>query len=183
MSGKTVRKVLCDLCYRIVYSRDALIMPVKIGDQLATLTICLRCVERSLEAPKKYVRKSFKEGGSGPEDLEEVASSISRVRTLLFKPEKAALKHPLSIEEIRSRAIDEILEAMVVIEGLAENAPIEAEKGKADTTKARYYSVLGYLVQVLDGILKSVESNDLDNRLKAVEAFLNELAKATVKKG
>jgi hypothetical protein len=177
------KKLLCDLCHSIIDERSSLTIPVDIGDAETKIVICMECLSRSRRAPTKYIKKSYKDEDSRVESLEDIQSRVGFIRTLIFEPDKSDLKHPFKVEEVRARALEEILVAMAVVEELAKNAPLEAERGKTDTTKARYYSILGYLVQVLDGVLKSVEANDLDNRLKNVEAVLNEFKKAKVKEG
>ncbi|MEM2107604.1 MAG: hypothetical protein QXV46_07325 [Candidatus Bathyarchaeia archaeon] len=183
MPGRVSKKLLCDLCHSIIDERSALNIPVDIGETETRIVVCKECLKRSRRAPSKYIKKSYKEEVSGHEDLKDIQCMVSFVRNLISKPEKSDLKHPINIEEVRSKAVEEILSAMAVVEELAKHAPMEAERNKTDTTKARYYNLLGYLVQVLDGVLKSVEANDLDNRLKTVEALLNDFAKAKVKKG
>lgn len=174
--------LLCEVCGSLVLQELAVKVNVTLGESVSQIVICHNCIRRELEAPEKYIKKQFKGELSQAEALQCISNDLFQIRALLFKPRKFSLKRGQDVEEIRSQAIDKILDAMIIVEGLAKKAPTDTEKGKADTTKARYYHLLGYLVQVLDGILRSAKSGELDVRLKAAEGIINEFKKREDKK-
>ncbi|MBS7622860.1 hypothetical protein KEJ39_04195 [Candidatus Bathyarchaeota archaeon] len=163
--------VECDCCALMVRKEDVIPVNVRLGTNTSRLMICSKCIRREQEAADKYIKKHYREDVDL--DLENVTDEILRLRELLFTTQKVALKR--NAEQIRGQAIDKILDAMLVVEALAKRASVDVEKGKADTTKARYYHLLGYLVQVLDSVLRSAGSGELDARLRAAEAVIREI--------
>lgn len=176
--------IFCDLCGALLKRENTRAISIAHSNgELEHRNVCLNCLRRAREAPTKYVKKEYVKHGVWPGCWMSLIEQISAIKSLLLRPQKLPLKRDQSIEEIRDQSIERILDAMIEVEILAENAPAETERGKADTTRARYYQLLGYLTQVLDGVLKSVESQELENRLRAVEAMLNELEKGEAQKG
>jgi len=181
LSEKTRELVECDCCASMVWKEDAVLVKVKIGESTAQLMICIRCISRELEAPDKYVMKDYKEEDFTT-SIRELRVMIDEVRGLLFMPQKIALKRDQDLDEIRGQAIDKIINAIIEVEKVVKSAKVETEKSKPDASKARYYHLLGYLVQVLDCLLRSTEPSELDSRLKAAEALLDELERSRTRK-
>jgi hypothetical protein len=71
-----------------------------------------------------------------------------------------------SIPEIRADLITKLVNAVNITYSLAEKAPEQVEKGAAGGTKERYYRVLGYLAQVLDGILKNEVASEVSRLIE-----------------
>ena len=192
--------VICDICGNIVLSGTLKVVPVKFGERTERVRVCERCWRRDREAPEKYIRKHFAvsrgekvhrnrtvkisgetiltpptpRGG-----LNQLARDLKAIRKLLFQP-KVPLKG-VRVEEQREKAIDKLVNAIDVAELLAKNAKETSEKGMADTTKARYYHLLGYLVQVLDSVLRSVTLDEIQQHVKETDKEIVELRRAVAK--
>jgi len=108
--------------------------------------------------------------------LGQLANDMKTVRNLLLQP-MIPLKG-VSVEEQREKAIAKLVKAIEVTERLASKAKTTSEKGTADTTKARYYHLLGYLVQVLDGVLRSVSLDEIKRHVEETDKELAELKRA-----
>jgi len=108
--------------------------------------------------------------------LGQLANDMKTVRNLLLQP-MIPLKG-LSVEEQREKAIAKLVKAIEVTEQLASRAKTTSERGMADTTKARYYHLLGYLVQVLDGVLRSVSLDEIKRHVEETDKELAELKRA-----
>jgi len=120
--------------------------------------------------------KPFPQGGRGREVLDQLAKDLKAIRNLLLQP-MVPLKGA-SVEEQREKAIAKLVKAIEVTEQLASKAKTTSEKGTADTTKARYYHLLGYLVQVLDGVLRSVSLEEIKRHVEETDKELAELKRA-----
>ena len=195
---------LCDICGNIMPSKKVHGTQIEIGGKIEKINICEKCKRRDREAPGKYIRKHFaasrgvkvtrdkilktaetiekiSQRGVGVGGvLERLAKELRAVRKLLFLP-KFPLKG-VSVEERREEAIAKLVKAIDVVENLAKRAKTTSEKSKADTTKARYYHLLGYLVQVLDSILRSVTLDEIkqhvDETDKEIVKLKREVAEA-----
>jgi hypothetical protein len=78
-----------------------------------------------------------------------------------------------NVPKVRDEAIEVLLDAMREINQLAKKASPDSGKGAGGTSaKGRWYQVLGYVVQVMDGVCKNVEISELNERLKRVEEAL-----------
>jgi len=191
---------LCDICGNIVVSGKAHVIRIKLGERIERVHICERCKRRDREAPEKYIRKHFtdprgvkvlrdkivKSSGEGiltpptPRGgLNQLARELKAIRKLLFEP-KVPLKGE-SVEERREKAITKLVTAIEVAEELAKKAKATSEKGMADTTKARYYHLLGYLVQVLDSVLRSVSLDEIKQHVDETDKEIVELKRAVAK--
>jgi len=194
---------LCDICGNIVLSGTVKIVQVKFGERTERVHICAKCERRDREAPEKYIRKHFEvsrgvkvlrdrivkgyetiaaaseRGGRVGGVLDGLARELKAVRRLLFLP-KVPLKG-VSVEERREKAIGKLVSAIDVTEELAKNAKATSEQSKADTSKARYYQLLGYLVQVLDSILRSGTLDEIQQHVKETDKEIVELKRAVAK--
>ena len=70
---------------------------------------------------------------------------FKNIRKPLLQPYKGPPKG-VGVDERREISITKLVKAIDVAEQLASEAKMTSEKGMADTTKARYYHLLAYLV-------------------------------------
>jgi len=192
---------LCDICRNIVLPGTVKIVPVKFGERIERVHICERCERRDREAPEKYIRKHFAHprGVKVLRDkivktseivlatphrvwgtLDQIARELKNIRKPLLQSYKVPLKG-VGVDEQREKAITKLVKAIDVAEQLASEAKMTSEKGMADTTKARYYHLLAYLVQVLDGLLRSVTLDEMKRRVEETEKEIVELKRAVAK--
>jgi hypothetical protein len=91
-------------------------------------------------------------------------------------PTKRALaaEKVANVPQIRDDLINTLTHAIAETNSIANKADVTAEKGAGGMpSKARWYQLLGYLVQVLDGVCKNVELSEINERLAKVESELN----------
>jgi len=186
---------LCDICGNIVSARKIKVAPVKFGDKIVRVNICEKCERRDREAPEKYIRKHFTDprgakilrdkivktseaGYISPRGgtLDGLARELRAVRKLLFLP-KVPLKG-VKVEEQREEAIAKLVNAIDVVEDLAKAAKTKTEERKPDASKARYYQLLGYLVQVLDGVLRNVSLGEIKQHMDETDKEIVKLKRA-----
>ena len=75
-----------------------------------------------------------------------------------------------SVPKIREDMVDTLVSAIEETKTLAKQGSAEAGKGMGGMPpKARWYQLLGYLAQVLDGVCKNVELSEINERLMRVE--------------
>jgi len=111
--------------------------------------------------------------------LDGLSKELKAVRKLLFQP-KVPLKG-VSVEERREEAIAKLVRAIDIVEELAKKAKATTEERKPDTSKARYYHLLGYLVQVLDSVLRSVTLDEIKRHVDETDKEIVELKRAVAK--
>ena len=189
---------LCDICGNIVSTRKIKIVPVKFGERTERVHICAKCERRDRKAPEKYIRKHFEvsrgskiirdkimktsETGYIPPlggVLDGLAKELKAIGKLLFQP-KVPLKGE-KVEERREKAIAKLVRSIDIVEKLAEKAKATSEERKADTSKARYYHLLGYLVQVLDSVLRSVSLDEIKQHVEETDKEIVKLKRAVAK--
>jgi hypothetical protein len=82
------------------------------------------------------------------------------------------------VPRIRDDMIDTLIKAITEANMIAKLSLDSADKGTGGVPpKARWYQLVGYLVQVLDGVCKNVELSEINERLLKVEKALG-VAKA-----
>ena len=82
------------------------------------------------------------------------------------------------VPRIRDDMIDTLIKAITEANMIAKLSLDSADKGTGGVPpKARWYQLVGYLVQVLDGVCKNVELSEINERLLKVEKTLG-VAKA-----
>jgi len=82
------------------------------------------------------------------------------------------------VPRIRDDMIDTLIKAITEANMIAKLSLDSADKGTGGVPpKARWYQLVGYLVQVLDGVCKNVELSEINERLLKVEKMLG-VAKA-----
>jgi hypothetical protein len=97
-----------------------------------------------------------------------LADYVSLARDLLFTVRVAA-----DVPKIRDDLIDTLVQAIHETNKLANESSPTGEKGSGGVPpKARWYQLLGYLTQVLDGVCKNVELSEINERLLRVEKEL-----------
>jgi len=189
---------ICDICGDIVLSGTIKVVSVKFGERIERVHICEKCERRDQEAPEKYIRKHFTDprgakiirdkivktseaGYISPRGgtLDGLARELRAVRKLLFLP-KVPLKG-VKVEEQREEAIGKLVNAIDVVEDLAKKAKTKTEERRPDSSKARYYQLLGYLVQVLDGVLRNVSLGEIKQHMDETDKEIVKLKRAVAK--
>jgi hypothetical protein len=76
----------------------------------------------------------------------------------------------VSVPKIRGDVVDTLVAAIEDAQALAKESSAEAGRGMGGMPpKARWYQLVGYLAQVLDGVCKNVELSEINERLMRVE--------------
>lgn len=89
-----------------------------------------------------------------------------------FKRPLAAQKFA-NVPKVRDDLIDTLTHAIDEANKLGKQGAVMAEKGAGGMPeKARWYQLLGYLAQVLDGVCRNVELSEINERLAKVEGQL-----------
>jgi hypothetical protein len=71
------------------------------------------------------------------------------------------------VPKAREDAIETLVDAMHEINALAKMAPPDPVKGSGGTSpRERWYRVMAYIIQVMDGVCKNVEISELNERLR-----------------
>lgn len=77
---------------------------------------------------------------------------------------------PKSSEELREKVASKLLEAIDVAETLAKKSGKTAEKGAGGMPpKARWYQLMAYLSQTLNGVLHNMDMNQVKHDLAELE--------------
>jgi len=86
--------------------------------------------------------------------------------------------------EVRSRVVTKLVEAIDEAERLAKESGKRSRSGAGGTSpKERWYLVMGYLAQVLDGVLKNFDLESVKEKMDQMEAALDELQRTTQTSG
>jgi hypothetical protein len=73
--------------------------------------------------------------------------------------------------------IEALVKAVNDTEQLAKASTTSSQKGEGGVPqKARWYQLMGYLVQVLDGVMRNVEISEFNERLLRVEGIVGSQA-------
>ena len=76
----------------------------------------------------------------------------------------------VSVPKIRGDVVETLVAAIEDAQALAKESSAEAGRGMGGMPpKARWYQLVGYLAQVLDGVCKNVELSEINERLMRVE--------------
>jgi uncharacterized protein YlaI len=154
--------IQCDFCGSIFPLEYVKKIQAKLVDQFIMLYICPTCYKRE-KSEKKYIMKRFKLGAGGLKNL------IMEFKQITFGPLKASLK--IDSGKIREHKI-ELLEKAIELVWLNVKKAKGIVEGDEEPPKIRYLRLLGYLLQVLDGLLKNYELNELEERLRKAEEEL-----------
>ncbi|MEM2122922.1 MAG: hypothetical protein QXE79_04715 [Candidatus Bathyarchaeia archaeon] len=117
------------------------------------------------------------EGGAGAEEITEkrpISLSLMDLRRTILGPAKTPMKEKTQ-EEIRRRKIQLLEKAIDDVFHQARSMNGAVKKGGGEPTKARYYRLMGYLIQVLDGVLKNLELDEVKRRLEKVEEAMENI--------
>ena len=86
--------------------------------------------------------------------------------------------------EVRSRVVTKLVEAIDEAERLAKESGKRSRSGAGGTSpKERWYLVMGYLAQVVDGVLKNFDLESVKEKMDQMEAALDELQRTTQTSG
>jgi len=154
--------IQCDFCGSIFPIEQVKKIHAKIADQFVMLYICPTCYQRE-RSNKKYIMKQLKLGAGG------LRSLLMEFKQLTFGPLKESLK--IDSGKIREHKIELLEKAIELVWLNVKKAKSAAEEGE-EPPKIRYLRLLGYLLQVLDGLLKNYELAELEERLKKAEEEL-----------
>ena len=78
--------------------------------------------------------------------------------------------------EVRSRVVAKLVEAIEETEHLAKSAAKRTKTGGGGISpKERWYQLMGYLAQVLDGVLKNLDLETVKEKMDQMENALDEL--------
>jgi hypothetical protein len=78
--------------------------------------------------------------------------------------------------EVRSRVVTKLVEAIDEVERLAKASGKRPRRGGGGLSpKERWYQLMGYLAQTLDGVLKNLDLESVKGKMDQMEAVLDEL--------
>jgi len=104
--------------------------------------------------------------GGGGSAWDSLVTHVQLARDQLYGIPIASVNVP----EIRGDVVDTLVAAIKDAQTLAKESSAEAAKGMGGVPpKARWYQLVGYLAQVLDGVCKNVELSEINERLMRVE--------------
>ena len=113
-------------------------------------------------------------------------SAVSRLKGLLddLHPRlfpRRRLRRTISPEMgVRSDVVSRLVAAIDNVEELAKDSPKRTRKGAGGIpAKARWYKLMGYLVQVLDGVLKNVDLEKYQEKMEELEKTVEELQRTS----
>ncbi len=82
--------------------------------------------------------------------------------------------------EVRSRVVTKLVEAIEEAEHLAKASGKRTGRGGGGISpKERWYQLMGYLAQVLDGVLKNFDLEGVKMKMDQMEITLDELQRTT----
>ncbi len=82
--------------------------------------------------------------------------------------------------ELREVVAEKLVDALNVVEGLAKKSGRKTRKGSGGVpAKARWYQLMTYIAQILDGVLRNVELGEVEAKLKELERTVDELQQQT----
>jgi hypothetical protein len=120
--------------------------------------------------------------GGGPLELRSLVFQARNLLDVMGAPRPNSAmphKYPLmatksaNVPAVRDDLIDTLTHALSETNKLGQKAAVQAEKGAGGMPeKARWYQLLGYLAQVLDGVCRNVELSEINERLAKVEGKL-----------
>jgi hypothetical protein len=109
---------------------------------------------------------------------------ISSSRDLLFAPlsmsstvfKRRRVTQKSAAPEVRSRVVTKLVEAIEEVEQLAKKSGQRPRRGGGGMSpKERWYQLMGYLAQALDGVLKNLDLESVKEKMDQMEAALDEL--------
>ncbi len=82
--------------------------------------------------------------------------------------------------EVRTRVVTKLVEAIDEAERLAKGSGRRSRSGGGGISpKERWHLVMGYLTQVLDGVLKNFDLESVKEKMDQMETVLDELQRTT----
>jgi len=82
--------------------------------------------------------------------------------------------------EVKTRVVTKLVEAIDESERLAKGSGRRSRSGGGGISpKERWYLVMGYLAQVLDGVLKNLDLETVKEKMDQMETVLDELQRTT----
>src|SRR5207247_9752290 len=86
--------------------------------------------------------------------------------------------------EVRSRVVTKLVEAIEEVDRLAKASGKRTRTGGGGISpKERWYQLMGYLAQVLDGVLKSLDWQGVKEKMDQMERALGELQRTNPEAG
>jgi hypothetical protein len=86
--------------------------------------------------------------------------------------------------EVRSRVVTKLVEVTNEAERLAKESGKRSRSGAGGTSpKERWYMVMAYLAQVLDGVLKNFDLESVKEKMDQMDLALEELQRTTPTSG
>ena len=112
-------------------------------------------------------------------DLLRLRSLLEAVRRELFpRPRRRTMRFHAA--ELREGVAEKLVEALNVVEGLAKMSERKLRKGTGGIpAKARWYQLMTYIAQILDGVLRNLELGEVEAKLETLEKAVDELQRQT----
>ncbi len=103
---------------------------------------------------------------------------LSQIRTALFP--RGPRRRRTSFEEletgVRADVVERLVSAIREVDGLAKAAGRRSRKGHGGLSpKARWYQLMAYLAQILDGVLRNVDLERYEEKMEELERTVEEL--------
>ena len=88
------------------------------------------------------------------------------------------------LSEVRPTVVEKLVAAINVVEGLAKSSGKRSKRGTGGVSpKARWYQLMAYLAQTLDGVLRNVELEKVREKLEQLEMTVDELQRTSPQAG
>ncbi len=111
-------------------------------------------------------------------DLLRLRNILGVVRRELFGPRRRRAR--FQAPEVREVVAEKLVDALNVVEGLAKKSGRKTRKGSGGVpAKARWYQLMTYIAQILDGVLRNVELGNVQEKLEMLEKTVEELQRQT----
>ncbi len=110
-------------------------------------------------------------------DLLRLRNILEGVRRLLFGPRR---RITVRAPELREVVAEKLVDALNVVEALAKKSGRKTRKGSGGVpAKARWYQLMTYIAQILDGVIRNVELGEVEAKLETLEKTVEELQRQT----
>jgi hypothetical protein len=102
---------------------------------------------------------------------------LSEIRAALFPQRRPRRTSFEDVEAgVRADLVERLVSAIREVDGLARAAGKRSQKGHGGLSpKARWYQLMAYLAQILDGVLRNVDLERFEGKMEELERTVEEL--------
>jgi hypothetical protein len=102
---------------------------------------------------------------------------LGEIRAALFAKRRLRRTNFEDLETgVRADVVERLVSAIREVDGLARAAGKRSKKGHGGLSpKARWYQLMAYLAQILDGVLRNVDLERFEGKMEELEKTVEEL--------